>query len=70
MPGNAAWQFMIARSGGSGRRAWWRMAAAMLAWPASRTMVMARLRRAAMMRGLLAVRTWERSSPESMSRTQ
>jgi len=25
MPGNAAWQFMIARSRGSGRRAWWRI---------------------------------------------
>ena len=31
---------------------------------------MARLRRLAMMRGPLAVRTWERSSPESRSRTQ
>jgi hypothetical protein len=34
---------MIVRSGRSGRRAWCRMAAAMLAQPASRKMVMARL---------------------------
>jgi len=36
VPGNAAWQFMIARSGRSGRRAWCRMAAspAALAWVA------------------------------------
>ena len=31
---------------------------------------MARLRRLAMTCGPLAVRTWERSSPKSMSRTQ
>ena len=42
----------------------------MLAWPASRKMVMARLRKVAMTRGALAVRTWERSSSKSMSRTQ
>jgi hypothetical protein len=36
----------------------------------SRRMVMTRLRRLAMMRGPLAVRTWERSSPKSRSRIQ
>ena len=34
----------------------------MLAWPASRKMVMARFRKVAMTRGALAVRTWDRSS--------
>ena len=42
----------------------------MLVAPDSRKMVMARLRRLAMMRGPLAVRTWERSSSKSVSRTQ
>jgi hypothetical protein len=42
----------------------------MLVVPASRRMVMTRLRRLAMVRGLLAVRTWERSSSKSMSRIQ
>ena len=42
----------------------------MLVAPDSRKMVMARLRKLAMMRGPLAVRTWERSSSKSMSRTQ
>jgi hypothetical protein len=40
----------------------------MLVVPASRRMVMTRLRRLAMMRGPWAVRTWERSSSKSMSR--
>jgi hypothetical protein len=53
-----------------GCRAWWRKAAAMLVAPARRRMVMARLRRLAMMRGPLAVRTCERSSSTSKSRTQ
>jgi hypothetical protein len=42
----------------------------MLAAPASRKMVMARLRRLVMICGPDAVRIWERSSPKSMSRTQ
>ena len=42
----------------------------MLVVPASRRMVITRLRRLAMMRGPLAVRTWERSSSKSVSRTQ
>jgi hypothetical protein len=42
----------------------------MLVAPASRRMVMARLRRLAMICGPLAVRTWELSSPKSVSRTQ
>jgi hypothetical protein len=42
----------------------------MLVAPDSRRMVMARLRRLAMMCGPLAVRTWDRSSSKSMPRTQ
>jgi hypothetical protein len=42
----------------------------MLVVPASRKMVMARLRRLAMICGPAAVRTWEWSSSKSMSRTQ
>ena len=42
----------------------------MLVAPASRKMVMTRLRRLAMMRGPAAVRTWERSSSKSLSRIQ
>ena len=38
--------------------------------PVSRRMVMARLRREAMICGPLAVRIWERSSSKSRSRTQ
>jgi hypothetical protein len=43
---------------------------AMLAWPASRGIVIARFLKAAMTCGALAVRAWERSSSKSMSRTQ
>ena len=42
----------------------------MLLAPARRTMLMARLRREAMTRGPLPVRTWERSSSKVTSRTQ
>ena len=42
----------------------------MLAAPATRKMVITRLRRLAMMRGPAAVRTCEPASPKSMSRTQ
>jgi hypothetical protein len=40
--GKAGWHFMIVRSGRAGHLAWQRRAAAMLAAPASRKMVMAR----------------------------
>jgi helix-turn-helix protein len=43
-------------------RALWRSAAAMLVLPARRRVLMARLRRLAMMRGPLWVRMWEASS--------
>ena len=42
----------------------------MQAWPVSRRMVMARLRRLAMTRGPFRVRIWEESSPRVTSRTQ
>src|SRR5262245_56910815 len=42
----------------------------MLIAPDSRKMVLARLRGLAMTRGAAAVRTWERSSPKSVPRTQ
>jgi len=48
---------MIVRSGRVGHRAWYRRAAVMLAAPASRRMVITRLRRLAIMCGPLAVRT-------------
>ena len=51
-------------------RAWCRRAAAMLWCPSRRSRVMAVLRRPAMTRGALPVRTWERSSSKVTSRTQ
>ena len=43
-------------------RAWWRLAAAMLAWPSSRRMLMARLRSVAITRGAFPVLTRDLSS--------
>src|SRR5664280_361495 len=63
-------QVMIVCRGRSDRRAWCRRAAAMLAVWVRRKMVIARLRRLAMTRGPLPVRTWDRSSPNVTSRTQ
>jgi hypothetical protein len=43
-------------------RAWCRVAAAMLGWPAFLSVPMAKLRKVAMTRGPLPVRAWEASS--------
>jgi hypothetical protein len=61
-PAKSGQQLMRVLKGRSGRRAWCRRAAAMLVAPVRRRMLMARLRRVAMTRGPLWVRTWERSS--------
>ena len=50
--------------------AWRRRAAATLVWPAQRTRVLVRLRKAAITWGALPVLTWERSSSKVTSRTQ
>jgi hypothetical protein len=63
-------EFMIVHSGRLGRRAWYPRAAVKLAAPASRQMVITRVRRLAMMCGPLAVRTCERFLSKAMSRVQ
>ncbi len=53
-----------------GSRAWWRLAAAMLAWPSRRSRLMARLRNDAITWGAFPVLTSDLSSRQVTSLTQ